>query len=203
MYEILKQYEKAGHRIVSVIDLRIWLGIEESEYQQFKYFKRDVLEPCRKAISENTDITFTYEPHKKGARGKILELKFSIKKNTDHKDPLSLREFIKLSAGNVIDAPLNLNEIDSFEALELEHEGDISKRDLILVDLREMMNNEFSIEQVDELYSKAIEALPNLSPSGGLELHFQKQYKYAKRIESQGGIKKSVFSLLRSIIDKA
>jgi len=203
MYEILKQYEKSGHRIVSIVDLRIWLGIKEMEYPKYADFRRHVLEPCKKAISENTDITFAYEPHKKGARGKILELKFIIKKNTDHKDPLSLREFVKLNSGNVIGAQLNLNEIDSFGALELEHEGNISKRDLALVDLREMMNNEFTIEQVDELYSKAIEALPNLSMRGGLELHFQKQYKYAKRIESQGDIKKSVFSLLRSIIDKA
>ncbi|OAV73827.1 Protein involved in initiation of plasmid replication [Bacteroidales bacterium Barb7] len=82
MYEILKQYENTGFRVVTIGKLKEYLGILPIEYAEYKIFKRDVLEVCRKAIDESTDITFTYEPHgRKGRGGKILALKFLISQN--------------------------------------------------------------------------------------------------------------------------
>jgi hypothetical protein len=47
---------------------------------------------------QNTDIAFTYEPYgKKGKGGKIIQLKFLIKKNEGFIDPISLAEFIQHS----------------------------------------------------------------------------------------------------------
>jgi plasmid replication initiation protein len=84
MYEVLKQYEHIGYRIISVQELKDQLGIDENEYPSFKSFRQAVIEVCRNAIAENTDISFSYEPHgKKGPRGKILWLKFTITKNED------------------------------------------------------------------------------------------------------------------------
>ena len=80
MYEILKQYENTGYRIVTLAELKEYVGILPTEYTQYKFLKRDVIEPCKKAITENTDITFTYEPYTKKGR-KIDSLKFSISKN--------------------------------------------------------------------------------------------------------------------------
>lgn len=82
MYEILKQFENTGFRIVTIEKLREYLGILPTEYPQYKDFRKEVLEICRKAIDENTDITFTYESHgKKGRGGKVLALKFLISQN--------------------------------------------------------------------------------------------------------------------------
>lgn len=99
MYEILKQYEAVGHRVITVQDLKDMLGIGKNEYPRFERFKSEVLNVCQKALAEHTDISYKYEPHgKKGRGGKILELKFTITKNKDFVDPLSLNKFIDLKA---------------------------------------------------------------------------------------------------------
>lgn len=95
MYEILKQYEKVGVRILSVEELRNLIGIHKKEYKAYKDFRIRVLDACQQALSENTDIEFTYEPHgKKGQGGKIMCLKFTIQKNEHFVDQLSLDDFI-------------------------------------------------------------------------------------------------------------
>jgi len=95
MYELLKQYEKIGWRSFSIIELKEFLGIEKDKYPRFGDFKIHVLNVCQNALEEYTDIKFTYEPYgKRGKSGKILNLKFSIKKNEDYIDQLTLAEFI-------------------------------------------------------------------------------------------------------------
>lgn len=98
MYEILKQCEKIGHRIVEIMELRKMLGVEKDEYPRYNSFRERVLDPCQKALSEKTDIAFTYGSHgKKGPGGKILTLKFKITKNEKYKSPINLEKFIDLS----------------------------------------------------------------------------------------------------------
>lgn len=96
MYEILKQYERVGSRVLSVEELRNLLGIGKKEYPRFDNFKLRVLDACQQALAENTDIKFTYEPcGKRGQGGKILFLKFYIRKNDDYIDQLTLDRFIE------------------------------------------------------------------------------------------------------------
>jgi len=112
MYEILKQYEHQGYRIISVKDLRELLGIEDDRYPQYKIFNRAVLEKCQKALAEFTDISFTYEVHSK-RKNKTHTLKFTITKNKGYKDPLTLDKFIDLKklASSDIDI-LDMHEDD-------------------------------------------------------------------------------------------
>ena len=72
-------------------------GSGKNEYgDRFDNFKTKVLDACQQALKESTDIKFTYEPYgKKGKGGKILFLKFTIEKNTDYIDQLTLFEFIE------------------------------------------------------------------------------------------------------------
>lgn len=93
MYEILKQYEKIGSKIIEVDELKTLLGIEKSQYSSFKDFRVRVLESCQKALEQHTDIRYTFEPIRRGR--KIHALKFTITKNKDFKDNLRLKEFIK------------------------------------------------------------------------------------------------------------
>ena len=97
MYEILKQYEKIGSRVLGVDELKELLGIGKNEYgDRFNNFKTKVIDACQEALQESTDIKFTYEPHgKKGKGGKILFLKFTIERNTEYVDQLTLFEFIE------------------------------------------------------------------------------------------------------------
>jgi len=98
MYEILKQYERVGERVIPLVELKNLLGIEPEEYPRYGDFKRWVLDACQVALTENTDLTFTYEPYgKKGRGGKVIQLRFIIKKNEGFIDPVSLVEFMKQS----------------------------------------------------------------------------------------------------------
>lgn len=93
MYEILKQCEKLGERIVILDDLKAMLGIGKEQYLRFKDFRKYVIEVCQQALEQYTDIKYTFEPIKRGR--KIYALKFTITKNKNFKDDLKLKEFIK------------------------------------------------------------------------------------------------------------
>jgi plasmid replication initiation protein len=94
MYEILKQYENIGKREITVTELKNLLGIAPTEYPRWDNFKIKVLDSCKQALAENTDITFTYEKGKSGQSGKWLTIIFHIQKNKNHVDDLSLSDFI-------------------------------------------------------------------------------------------------------------
>ena len=86
MYEILKQNEWCGERVISLTDLKALLGIDKKEYPRWNNFRRWVLDACQKALKEKTDITFTYEPYiRSGRGGSIQSLRFTINKNTEYR----------------------------------------------------------------------------------------------------------------------
>jgi plasmid replication initiation protein len=83
MYEILKQYEGLREITLPLEELRKRLGVKPEQYKSWQDFKRWVIEECRKALGEHTDIKYTYEPIKKG-NGKtspVKAVKFFITKN--------------------------------------------------------------------------------------------------------------------------
>jgi len=97
MYEILKQYEQNGERIIPIDELKELLGLDKADYPRFNNFKARVLDSCQEALQTYTDIKFIYEPTgKKGKGGKIYDLKFTIFHNDDHIDQLSLDDFINI-----------------------------------------------------------------------------------------------------------
>ena len=94
MYELLKQHERLGRFEIKVSELREYLFISPDQYAALKDFKKRVLDNCQQSLSENTDISFTYEKGKVGNRGKWLTIVFHIAKNEKYADPLELRDFI-------------------------------------------------------------------------------------------------------------
>ena len=95
MYELLKAYEKrGGERIISLLELKALIGMDEDEYSRWGNFKQRVLDACQRALKEKTDICFTYEPYTRGKAGKILSLRFKIAKNADYTCELNLDELI-------------------------------------------------------------------------------------------------------------
>ncbi|MCL2400655.1 MAG: replication initiation protein [Defluviitaleaceae bacterium] len=188
MYEVLKQYEKIGSKVVAVKDLKDLLGIGEKEYPLFKNFRQDVLEVCKKALSENTDISYTYEPHgKKGRGGKILELKFSITKNKDFQDPLQLDEFIEINKVNIDEN----NDIRTIERHPLYEER--------ITYLMTACLNEFSHDEMIVLYDEMREAVPFLCDNE-LTAHDYLQKKYNEM--QMRSPEKSRLGYLRAMISK-
>lgn len=77
IYELLKQYQKIGERVIEVQELREMLGIQKKEYKLYADLKRRVLEQAKKEINEKTDIRMDYEELKQGR--KVVAIKFYVK----------------------------------------------------------------------------------------------------------------------------
>lgn len=145
MYEILKEYERIGSRTIKIEDLRGLLFISKDEYPRFNNFKIRVIDACQQALLEHTDIKFDYELIKK-AKGKVIAIRFTITKNGNFIDPLTLGEFIDLQkdfndTGIITATDANLEE----ESLGLDFSF-----------FADAFNNEFTIEQTQELYQLSI-----------------------------------------------
>ena len=159
MYEVLKQYEKAGCRIIGVKELREQLGIEDSEYPRFGNFKARILDSCQEALAEYTDISYAYEPYgKKGKGGKVLQLKFTITKNKDYIDPLHLHKFIEISTTN--DNEIDLNDTD--ENGNVRATGNNKIYEERILHLMGACNNEFSREEIILLFDMMAKSVPHL-----------------------------------------
>ena len=196
MYEVLKQYEKLGYRIVPVEGLKGMLGIDESDYSQFKYFKRDVLETCKKALAENTDISFTYEPYSKKGR-KIHELKFTITKNKDYIDPLGLDKFIDLSDKTIIEdnyQEISIDDLDENGNLRSTGTSPIYEERITF--LMDACNNEFSREQIVVLFDN----MPDSVKHDENDSHDYLQSKYREMDMRKPN--KSRFGYLKKLIEK-
>lgn len=75
VYELLKQYEKIGKRVISVESLRDMLGLLDS-YRSYYLFKQRVIEQAKKELDEHCDITFDYREIRVGR--KIEKIEFNI-----------------------------------------------------------------------------------------------------------------------------
>lgn len=169
MYEILKQYEWIGERILTISEFKALIGIENTEYSRYSNLKLHVLDVCQKALAANTDIIFTYEPTgKKGPGGKILYLKFKIQKNPHHIDQLNLDDFINQQE---IEREWVVKTIDANES-----EDNYFGREIYPF-VSEAFQNEFSQEEVQVLYNLAVKVVPYQSGKNNLV----EIYNYLKR----------------------
>ena len=101
LYELLIAWREVGKvPQIEISTFRNRLGLLENEYKAMSDFKKRVLEPSIKQINEHTDITVTYEQHKKGRL--ISGFSFKLKQKQQPKievkhDPNTPDFFIKLS----------------------------------------------------------------------------------------------------------
>ena len=90
LYELLIQWKSIGKTpILELTNFREQLGIGLDEYSRIEAFKRRVLDIALKEINEHTDITATYEQHKKGRLITGFSFKFKHKKKNSNKTPLN------------------------------------------------------------------------------------------------------------------
>ena len=81
LYELLICWRTTGKTpLIDIIDFRQKMGVLDAEYQRMYDFKKYVLEPSLKQINEHTDITASYEQHKKGRTITGFSFKFKQKK---------------------------------------------------------------------------------------------------------------------------
>lgn len=81
MYELLICWRTTGKTpIIELSEFRKRIGVLDTEYQRIERLKHSVLELALKQINEHTDITATYEQHKKGRVITGFSFKFKQKK---------------------------------------------------------------------------------------------------------------------------
>jgi plasmid replication initiation protein len=196
MYEILKQYEKIGSRILGVDELKGLLGIGENEYPRFGDFKKRVLDACKIALQESTDLKFTYEPYgKKGRGGKILFLKFIIEKNKDYIDQLTLTEFIEERTVDQRGDDPPEPDADGGEMSDVYREK--------IEFLVEACNNEFSFKEIVVLYDEMKKHLPFSVIRESIQCFDYLSDKYREmQMRAEKTTIKHRFGYLRSIIGK-
>ena len=152
MYELLKQYEKLGDRTIPLDDLKQLLGLDKSDYLRYDNFKMCVLDVCQEALKTYTDIKFTYEPVRKSGKGrKIKAIKFTISRNDNHVDPLSLADFIDIGKQD--------------DTIETEFTSDRMEF------LAGACENEFNEAEIRVLYNLIVQILPR--KLGGTIQEFQ------------------------------
>lgn len=82
LYELLMQWKTAGKTPVFELEnFRDQLGISVNEYRLIADFKKRVLDLAIKQINDHTDITATYEQHKKGRVITGFSFTFKAKKS--------------------------------------------------------------------------------------------------------------------------
>ena len=81
LYELLIAWREVGKvPQLELSEFRNRLGLLDNEYTAMSDFKKRVLDPSIKQINEHTDITVTYEQHKKGRIISGFSFKFKQKK---------------------------------------------------------------------------------------------------------------------------
>ena len=101
LYELLIAWREVGKvPQLELSEFRKRLGLLDNEYTAMSDFKKRVLEPSIKQINEHTDITVTYEQHKKGRIISGFSFKFKQKKQPQieaKRDPNTPDFFVKMT----------------------------------------------------------------------------------------------------------
>ena len=88
LYELLICWRTTGKTpVIELSEFRQKMGVLDSEYQRMHDLKKRVLEPALEQINEHTDITATYEQHKKGRTITGFSFKFKQKKKIEAETP--------------------------------------------------------------------------------------------------------------------
>lgn len=86
-YMLMKEYEGVGKKKIRLTELIDWLKVNPN--MPWKYFKRDVVDICQKALTELTDVIFTYECKRNGHAYEYIT--FFIKPN--HHEQMMLDDY--------------------------------------------------------------------------------------------------------------
>ena len=138
LYELLIAWREVGKvPQLELSEFRNRLGVVDNEYTAMSDFKKRVLEPSIKQINEHTDITVTYEQHKKGRVISGFSFKFKQKvqpKIETKRDPNTPDFFIKMT-----DAQRHLfaNKMSEMPEMSKYSQGTESYQQLSLIHISE------------------------------------------------------------------
>jgi len=128
IYELLKQYQKIGERVLTVKKLKEMFNITD-EYKRFFDFYKYVISKSIKDINKHTDLYIPPEKVEKIKKGRnVYAIRFFIRAKTQEEVDI-LRGTVSISQPIFKDdnLPLNETKIPSIEILEIEEEDTADK----------------------------------------------------------------------------
>jgi len=198
MYEVLKQYEYVGEAVISIKDLREFLGLNPDEYSRWQNFKIRVLDTSQEALAQYTDIKFTWEvAARKGKGGKITAIRFKVEKNNDYVRQLTLDEYLTEQK-----TPTYKGDPEEFERPD-EPQKERSPYDEKMDLLSDACGNEFSIAEIAVLHDAMLETMPYEIVRDNMRCYeyLNQTYRYMNMRAEKNPIQHR-FSYMKSIIGK-
>ena len=84
LYELFKSYAWKKTIVLSLDDLRKYLGLDETKYKEYKALRRAVIERSLKEIETYTDLRVTFEPVRRGRYYVALEFNIRVTEGTEN-----------------------------------------------------------------------------------------------------------------------
>ena len=118
LYELLICWRSTGKTpVIELAEFRKRLGVLNDEYTRSDNFKKWIIENPIKQINEHTDITASYEQHKKGRTITGFSFKFIQKKKTEPETPKNSDSSQRIEKpsqipANIVKQPENANLSD-------------------------------------------------------------------------------------------
>ena len=172
-------------------ELKKMIGVDPKQYTRFNNFKICVLDTAQAALAEHTDICFEYIPIRAKGR-KVLGIEFLIHKNKNYKHKKTALEQFMIE-DNVIN--------DDYDDYDDEIK---TKNPIDYESYADMLENEFTIPQVEVLYQMAI-PLMHKNGTATSELLALRMYNYLrllyKRIKSSPNEVKHKFAYAKKLIE--
>lgn len=171
MYELLICWRSTGKTpVIELKEFRKRIGVLDTEYTRTDNLKMRVIELALKQINEHTDITATYEQHKKGRVIIGFSFKFKHKKKTASETPKnsdSSQHIEKPSQilTNIVKQPENAN-MDVLEHRKSKITGSImangladrfKRGDESVMDMMKRIKEEITTETVAEQWENKLE----------------------------------------------
>lgn len=171
LYELLICWRTIGKTpVIEILDFRQKMGVIDTEYQRMHDLKKRVLEPALKQINEHTDITASYDQHKKGRVIVGFSFKFKHKKktasetqkNSDSSPPIEKLSQIPI---NIVKQPENAN-MDVLEHRKSKITGSImangladrfKRGDESVMEMMKRIKEEIKTETVAEQWENKLE----------------------------------------------
>lgn len=139
LYELLKQYQSIGFRIIAIEELRFVLDIEKNQYTKYANLKQKVVSVAVDEINENTDLRIEYEEIKKVR--KVVKIRFRIFINSEN-----MKEMLEEKGEPNLILPADNTNIKAVKAIIQEDITDIEAEKIF-------MAAENDIERVREKYA--------------------------------------------------
>lgn len=151
LYELLIQYRTVGKIEISLDDLRLKLGINESEYPRMDNFKNRVLDVGIQQINEHSDITVKYNQVKTGRQitGFIFTFKQKPSKATAQQIKRDDTTGDLFSINNMSDKQI---AVFSRKLANLPELGNLAKRGDSVEQFAQMIANELRNQSLQHKY---------------------------------------------------